>query len=401
MPVFNYEPKFLYPKSRQFPFDEVCEKIVNSIEKRNWEVPGLNIEFEIYGSGEEKYSYIKKIYGEDFKLYFCRKQGSLKGYNDIAAVSEVTIPFQQIQVNEDESGSTYYLYVGKDWNKDKKSFINEGKCNSKLNNESKTYLKYKGVVLNQGQSLLINDNDSRREYSPEGDEPTEFMLEDKFKEFVDWLEKNVLKYILKFPEVEEIKSPNILEELIPYNGIWTTIFSISNKEFIKKVEIGKKDLEKLEPNDRHASFGSYPRLVPLSFLKDKNIPKVAFDGFIWCDTNQYITQNSNCKSLNSDVVNCYSRCWEKNLIVAICPKYANGIYVFDNQAFYEKRKQIFESIVPRERLNDEELGIAYAVRANSIIPINEYKGGYTEPLVLINRELDFDEIKWVQTEEIK
>jgi len=30
------EMQFLYPISRQFPFDDTCEKIVRELEKRNW-----------------------------------------------------------------------------------------------------------------------------------------------------------------------------------------------------------------------------------------------------------------------------------------------------------------------------------------------------------------------------
>ena len=52
MSVLTTTPQFLYPYSRQFPFDEVAEKIVRAIEKRNWKVPGITVEFDIYGSGE-------------------------------------------------------------------------------------------------------------------------------------------------------------------------------------------------------------------------------------------------------------------------------------------------------------------------------------------------------------
>lgn len=404
MPIFNYKPKFLYPKSRQFPFDEVCEKIVRAIEKRNWEVPGLTVEFSTYGSGKAKHIYISNIRGKDFKLRFCRGQENLGGYNDIAAVSEVTIPKQQICVYEDESGPRYYLYVGGDWDKDKDKFIDGIKTHSKLNKEPKMYLMYKGGCTiaysyrNQRPPFLFHDNDISREYMPEGNEPTEFVLEDKFQEFTDWLDKNVLDYIFTFPEAEVIKFPFEPEEIIPYNGEWKTIFSESDWKFRDRVAIGKKNPEKLEPRFCHASFGYYPRLIPLDLAcNDKDIPKLARDGFIWCDTNQSITQESSHYELADDA---HSSLYDK-LIVAINLKYANHVYVIDNAVFEEIRTQIFESIAPRDRLTDEELGKVYAARGKTIIPITEYKGDYKQPMVLINRELDFDEISWIQDEEVE
>lgn len=402
MSVLNYVPLFLCPKAKKNQFDEVCVKIVKAIEKRNWKVPGLTIKFSVYGSGESKYCYIKNIYGDDFKLDFCKVEDELEGYNDKSVLFQVTIPFQQMRVYGDESLPTYYLYVGKDWNKDKKEFIHNIKAIAKLIGKPKTYLKYEGKKCDGSNQLLVNTNDLGREYSPEGNEHTEFVLDEKFKEFTDWLYKNVLEYILSFPEAEVINPPVIPNKLIPYKGMWDIIFSISNEPFKKRIEIGKKNLEELEPEDRHASLHSYRCLIYFSLGgNDKETPKVAFGEYIWCDTNQDITSKSSYNSLNFEIRNGYFRGWDKKLIVAISLKYANDVYVIDNAPFDETRKQIFESIAPRNTLTDEELTKAYVARGKTIIPINEYKGGYKEPLVLIRRELDFNEIAWVQEKEIK
>lgn len=404
MPIFNYAPQFLFPKSRQFPFDEVCEKIVRATQKRNWNVPGLTVEFSNYGSGKAKYRYVTNIRGENFRLNFCRVQGNLGGYNDIAAVNVVTIPQQQMCVYDDESGPTYYLYVGNDWNKDKDKFTGGIKTNYKLDKKPRMYLKYKGgwdgmySYRNQRPPFLFHDNDLGREYIPEEGEPTEFVLADKFKEFSDWLYENVLAYIHKFPEADILKQSFVPEEIIPYKGEWDIVFGVSDWRFRDRVATGKKNPDELEPKYCHASFGSYHRLVPLDLAcGNKEIPELARDGFIWCDTNQNITKESSHYILANGT---YGGSYDQ-LIVAIKLKYANHVYVIDNASFEETRRQIFESIVPRDRLTDEELGRAYAARGKTIIPIYEYKGGYKEPIVLINRELDFDEILWIQEEEVK
>ena len=67
MSVLTVKPKFLYPHSRQFPFDEVAEKIVRELKKRNFDIPGIEVELDSYGSGEEKYIY---PYIEDVDVIF-------------------------------------------------------------------------------------------------------------------------------------------------------------------------------------------------------------------------------------------------------------------------------------------------------------------------------------------
>ncbi len=85
-------------------------------------------------------------------------------------------------------------------------------------------------------------------------------------------------------------------------------------------------------------------------------------------------------------------CLGKNYAVAIKLRYANEVYVADDAKFEETRQQLFQEIAPRERLTDAELNRAYAARGATILPITEYKGGYQNPIVLINRELEFEEI---------
>jgi hypothetical protein len=73
--IASTEPQFLYPKSRQYPFDEVCEQIVRALEERGWDVPGLTINFGVYGGEAEKYRLVRSIVGDDFVLHFGRPQG--------------------------------------------------------------------------------------------------------------------------------------------------------------------------------------------------------------------------------------------------------------------------------------------------------------------------------------
>lgn len=395
MSVLTAKPTFLYPHSRQFPFDEVAEKIVRALEKRNWNVPGISVDFYTYGTGEAKYKMVFNIIGNDFLLHFCRSQGKLSNSrSDIAALDRVCIPKEILQVYSDESGPTYYLYAGNNWECDKDWFMNSIKVHSKLNKKPRRYLKYKGNTYQRRATDLISDNDLNREYSPEAGEPVSINLRQKFEEFTAWLEEFVLNYILSLPEADTpLPDPEV--ELIPYQGPWSTVFSVCNWSTAERLEKGKKNPMDLAPEDRHAYIGDGHRLVPLSAGFDGQFPEVANDGFIWCDTNQSITANSMADDIVYDVRSSCSSFFSHKYIVAINLKYSNNVYVADNSKFDEKRKQLFEAIAPRDCLTDEELNSAYVARGATLVPITEYKGGYKEPIVLIDRELDFDEIEWV------
>lgn len=196
---------FLYPKSRQYPFDEVCEKIVRALEKRNWKVPGIQVEFDDFVTEGLRYRQVSKINGKDFKLCFSRFQGVINQWlNDLGAIQKMVIPRKKLYVYENETGPTFYTYVGNDWEKDKDAFMNELKFFSKLVGDSKTYLKYtgrcdpldeNGCHPNQRNSYLVNDDDSGKDYKACGDEPKYFYTDQVFKEINDWLNVNVLETI--------------------------------------------------------------------------------------------------------------------------------------------------------------------------------------------------------------
>ena len=99
-----------------------------------------------------------------------------------------------------------------------------------------------------------------------------------------------------------------------------------------------------------------------------------------------------CNLICKDVIKAMTYS-ENPCTVIIKLKYANRVFVADNALYIEKRKKLFEEIAPRDELTYEELGDAYAARGASIVPITDYKGGYKEPIVLIERELELEEVE--------
>jgi hypothetical protein len=212
------EPKFLYPTSTQFPFDQVAGQIVRELERRNFEVPGITVEFHEYGPYGHTMRTVYSIKAKDYKIRFGRPQGSVLGgeWNDTAAVNTINIPQKELSVYNDESGPRLYLYVGKYWEKDQETFVNGSKFNSKLHKKPRLYLLYKGEChcgknsndpfarlphYHRGKRppLLVHDDDLDREYNPEGDEPKQFQTAEVMETFRSFLEKHVLADILRHP----------------------------------------------------------------------------------------------------------------------------------------------------------------------------------------------------------
>lgn len=109
--------KFLYPSSRQYPFDTVVESIVRELGARGWECPALQelqVDFKSYGDSEHGFFKVSKISARDFSLEFERCQGRLGhgGWNNTAAVSRLQIPGAELKVYDDESGPLYFQYGG-------------------------------------------------------------------------------------------------------------------------------------------------------------------------------------------------------------------------------------------------------------------------------------------------
>lgn len=197
--------QFLYPKSRQFPFDETCEQIVHALQARNWKAPGFTVNFEDYGSDAQKLRYVSSIKSDqsaidhghhDVMIKFGRPQGLLPGgqWNDTAAVDEVQLTKQILHVYPDESGPSYYIYVGTNWERDRATWWSHP--NARLHKKTRQCIRYSGRSCwrNTRAPLLTWDQDDR-EYGPEGEDPQSFVTANIMAEFRDYLRDIILPAI--------------------------------------------------------------------------------------------------------------------------------------------------------------------------------------------------------------
>lgn len=391
--ITRTDPTFLYPQSRQFPFDEVCEQIVRALEERNWEVPGIDVVFDVYGTGADKYRLVRRITGPDFVLRFGRPQGNLGRWNDTAAISEINIPQQELHVYDDESGPTYYVYCGKNWAAHRDAFENRIKVNSKLRGGARIYLRYSGRGGRmERSSQLVHDSDLGREWLPtKRRDKQSFRTADVFEHFTMWLQDNVLALIVSQPTAGE-KVDYFQETVTPFPADIGPIFCFGEHRDAQRVRAGQADINRLEPDERYGLMGNMPRLLPLGVRSLGVVPEIAYDGFVWCGLGD-VSGDTDIATL--EVHGQYRHTDRERFVFRISPNRADDVYVADNAAYEQYRSELLGRIIPRVYFTDEEVDDAQRERARTIIPITEYDGSFEQPIVLFNREIDLDEVELV------
>ena len=382
--------QFLYPKSRQYPFDEVAEQIVRALHARDWKVPGFKVAFRDYGSGAQKLRYVSSVVSEqsaidlgmhDVEIRFGRPQGLMPGgrLNDVAAANEVRFGKRSLHVYEDESGPTYNVYVGDNWEQDRSTWWS--RPNARLNKEPRVCVKYSGRHHYRGERAinLVCDGDYR-EYGPEGEEPQSFGTDAVMEEVRAYLQ-NVLATIEEFPVADVIA--DVCAELapIPFPRNVGPFFAYGEPRDARRIELGKKCIDELQLADRYGMDASGWRLAPLGGIKrGVDLPEVAFDGFLWCGTTPNVPGERSSSFADQ--------------LVKVTPKDARGIYVADHAAYEKRRAELAAAIKDqRDRFTDDEINDFLRARACTIVPITEYKADYEQPVYLINRELGFDEVE--------
>lgn len=109
----------LYPTSRLFPVDEVCEKIVRALEVRGWSIPGVTVTFSDINIDYGRFKWVSQIKGPDFTLTFGRPQGNLTSvYKDVAAVRSIEIGKDTLKLSDSTGKLSYTLLKGSKITKD-------------------------------------------------------------------------------------------------------------------------------------------------------------------------------------------------------------------------------------------------------------------------------------------
>jgi hypothetical protein len=395
----------LRPTALQFPFDAICNQIAQALEARNWDIPGLTVKFHTYGSGASLYRILEEVKGEDFVLRFGRSQGRLGYYNDTAAIDRIAIPRKDLAVYTEECGPTFAEYIGDDWAADREQFLN---CGTKFrDDESGRYIAFNAVCdcrstrgasfpaldFLSGAPNLTHTHEGRR--SPvlvaTSDKERRYRTDDIYNEFAAWLEENVLRMIESFPLVQPDYSQFVVEK-IDFPSNLPEIYCFAKFQDAVRIRQGQRDMSTIPAHERYAlqqarrwvNLGSHDRLNP--------IPDTAYDGFIWCGFGSV-----NADSAVKDIPIPDHLPWDEEFVCRVKPNRANDIYVGDHSPYLKRRAEIGATLGDRDRFTDQELNEMYAARGHAFVPITDYDGSFEQPVLLIGRELEFDEIEIVST----
>ncbi len=370
--------RFLYPNSKTLIFNDICNTIIKELQKRNWSVPNINIHFCKYGSGRQKFKYVSSIDGCGLKINFGRIQRKISGgvYNDIAGVIGISINQRTLQIQDKDliiylytenngSRSCYYQELIKDPRTGIEIFVGDFFYFIERTIFTSQYTKKLDVEKNI-------DKDTKR-------------LEAKqvFNDFKKHFE-NMLDIIRSYPILKNRTETLDSKEVIPIPKEFDSIFCFCDNYDAICISKGKIDPKQLHPSECYGLTSAGPPLMYSIKEKGYNVPIIAYESFLWCGLGK-VTKDMQISRLN--IPGYHRIVSSENHVVLIRPNRADDIYIAD-QDEYEKYQ-----IKIHEKNQSEYYSRGLIARARTITPIYKYKGGFVKPVVLIKRELSFDEVE--------
>lgn len=362
--LIDYIPTLLMPQEKKFPFDATAITIVKALYARNWQVPGIKVEFSTYGTGQEKWTYLSRVIGyrsaedesdisnmapkasantnqtELFILKYGRSEGSInENWNYLAGISEMIFPEEKLRVFYDNSGPNYHLYVGPGspyyppdqhelatetaehaWHEDRyihkpqskmpdeasarKRFMHDSLVLMKMNRDPRIALCYKGCCINSSP-YIINDTDLGRSYKALGSEPQQLDAYELYRHFDERLMR-VLERIVETPPADVVNHSAYyhVDPKIPYESVkhpLEDIYTVVGLNSYDRVTVAKSEgAESIPRRERYAFKGSQ-RLMCLS---EPGAPEIAYDGFSWCGHLAVPYYELSCQNGNHRSANC-------------------------------------------------------------------------------------------------
>jgi len=377
----GYTPELIIPTHSELGYlDEKVNKILIELKNRKFDVEGIDIAFDLKGFGPNKKVIVEEVRGKDFRIIL-----NENGFQKII-IPKMMLQKVNIFPHSENLLVILYYYVGKDWEKDKYNFFNDDiKNDSKKRGDKKTYLIYDTLYTGK-KDILLNNNYCGNEYGLENEDPVSFdfkIIQTEFGDYLDFI-NDFLQFIPTsnfdiniFTQPVNIPLKNdFLKDFSIYTFI--TEDEYRRLHWISSNIINDDELINLQ-------FGIIPqlRLVPKNVIIPITMDTIVYDGFIWAE----LFKNEPESPINTrDVYNSSYIPVRLNL-----HNYAN-VFVVDKYVESQKRKDIYSKYKnPNNRTKLEDDEIEYTL-ATTMVHINDYKGNYIEPVILIKRELHPDEI---------
>ncbi len=348
--------------------------IENELKHRNYDVPGVDVEFHYGVTSEGRHEY--RVFS------ICCKDPDVEIISDY----EVRVRGFVMSIHDDGSGSID-LYCGSDWQADRDSFVNGKRFHHKMDGKKRTILHYQ--KHDHTCAVYRATDDCSRGYYPE---PTIFKAESEIIYVTDGearlLEgmKELLSKITHEPKQTINKNlftqpdPKYLTNPIFANTLLHTHISTDNMYRIKEASRGNIGME-----------GGW-RLLSLSISGPKDHPyrDLMNDGFVYCDIEW---PNGNIDKNN------WHYNWNKDIGAIIKLDNVDNVFVVDAAAAEQFRDDWFKNNEDAQRMTNEAAIEMDIVRASTMIHINDYQGDFKKPVVIIGRMVSINEINVVKTED--
>lgn len=345
------QPDFYWPKSGEHDsYSNSIERmgglLVRELARVGWDVPGLEIQISVAGSGENIVRAVRSIKGKTeagpFELAFQSVQERRGRWGICPGLSKAIIPPGiQLEFSRDDRHSPVaYLYTGQDWEVDGKSFIDEWKVET---NEDKNYRKYSG---NGRPGLMRYELAGRRHGDASEDHPRTLDSELLATKIRDFIEHSLLAKFAQMPTAEgsDDVTPQgdanlrrlAAVQVIPTPEDFPVLFTWVARNDAYRL----RDLAEAEPDER---FGVSP-IQRLSFRG--NLPDVARREYAYASSDPTARIGHVIHHPNDDASP-----------VAVKLKHLNDVWVVDNGAFRRAAEAAIKQAgtTGRNRLTDAEL----------------------------------------------
>lgn len=344
------------------------KKIEDALTKRNFDVPGVNVEF---------WHSVK----DDGGKHIIRIANIVCDHTDIRIGSNYHIRVKGFDMSLHEDGSgALEVYCGSCWDKDRDEFLKTKRFHRKMDNQSRIVLQYDKHSWNS--NTFHATDDCNRGYLPTGSEsePMHYTLQDAESKIIDGLNE-LLDYINTFPE--QTIDRNLFAEPMPV--------PFKNESAMKTVvlhtTISQDDKYRLEDKDNKDNYGiggGY-RLLGLSMrLPEHKYADLMHEGFVYCEL-QYPGQE-----VTKNVWNGASM--SERFPVTIKLANTSNVFVVDAHAADAYRDSWFKANPDADRMTNDAYNEMQTVRAMTMVHVNDYDGSFKNPVVIIGRTLAKKEV---------
>lgn len=345
--------------------NDLRKRIEDALALRNWKIPGVFVEF-IYDIDADTNKHTLRV---------SRIKTDPKLCADVTFNSwSIRVRGMEMSLHEDNSGSLE-VYCGNDWDKDRNEFVNGKRFHRKMDGKSRIVLQYdfRGSRFNATDDIGRGHFPCGNEFEPltYNLSTVERQMLEGLNDVVDYIESHPVQDMDQFLFAEP--NPTYLTNTLFAGSRFTstvsrdTAYRINNREY----------------KGNYGTDGGW-RLLDLSVSPPKNHPHANLmnDGFIYCgiEWGDGKVDNHNWH-YDSDKVP-----------VVINLNKVDNVFVVDQSAAERFKDNWFKDNPGEGRLSNEAYHQMQIERASTMVHINEYKGGFEKPVVVICRVLSKDEI---------